>query len=283
MLSVEEYISRRKKEDRLNEFDLEIRTQNLKICIDYVFEYFTNYLNITEAEEKTALHDEKLDKYGKQLNDYSPEVREWAIKLYNDYGKQITRYVGNIVKENDFFFLFSSDSEFRSVSYDCYSKLIKRFPFLRDQTEMLYQYIIEYHRVESQKNYGYKTDDLPEAVGDWINNSWAKYNVSMFAFSFHYINNFYNDESLWPATHKKKSTESWRKYDYDFKQKSNLFNIDSLYRKMPKKPFTRGRKQEFEILFMYFWAHDLEGDDEGYYNKYLEAVLPKLSSENQSD
>jgi len=41
---------------------------------------------------------------------------------------------------------------------------------------------------------------------------------------------------------------------------------------MPKKPFTRGRKQEFEILFMYFWAHDLEGDDEGYYDKYLGAA-----------
>ena len=44
-----------KKEDRLNEFDMEARTQNMKICVDYVFEYFNNYLNITEAEEKTVI------------------------------------------------------------------------------------------------------------------------------------------------------------------------------------------------------------------------------------
>jgi hypothetical protein len=31
--------------------------------VDYVFEYFNNYLNTTEAEEKTVLHSEKLDKY----------------------------------------------------------------------------------------------------------------------------------------------------------------------------------------------------------------------------
>jgi hypothetical protein len=60
MLSIEEYIAPRKKEDKLNEFDIDARTQNMKICVDYIFEYFSNYLNITEAEEKTVLHDEKL-------------------------------------------------------------------------------------------------------------------------------------------------------------------------------------------------------------------------------
>lgn len=59
-------------------------------------------------------------------------------------------------------------------------------------------------------------------------------------------------------------------------KKSNLFNLDSLYRKMPKKSFIKGRKQEFEILFMYYWLHDMEGDDEGYWQEYLEKVLPTL-------
>jgi len=76
VLTIEEYIARRKKEDKLNDFDIEARTQNMKHCFDYVFEYFNNYLNITEIEEKTVLHSEKLEKYRKQLRDYEPEVRE---------------------------------------------------------------------------------------------------------------------------------------------------------------------------------------------------------------
>ncbi|WKY43285.1 hypothetical protein Q5O14_11530 [Eubacteriaceae bacterium ES2] len=32
MLTIEEYIARRKKEDKLNEFYLKARTQNMKIC-----------------------------------------------------------------------------------------------------------------------------------------------------------------------------------------------------------------------------------------------------------
>jgi len=47
-----------KKEDKLNEFDIDARAQNLKNCVDYVFEYFNNYLNITEAEEQTVLLNE---------------------------------------------------------------------------------------------------------------------------------------------------------------------------------------------------------------------------------
>lgn len=65
MLTIEEYIVRRKKEDKLNEFDIDARTQNIKLCVDYVFEYFNNYLNITEVEEKTVLNNEKLEKYRK--------------------------------------------------------------------------------------------------------------------------------------------------------------------------------------------------------------------------
>jgi hypothetical protein len=60
VLSIEEYIIRREKEDKLDQFDTNQRADNLKICVNYVFEYFNNYLNITEADEKTALKEDKL-------------------------------------------------------------------------------------------------------------------------------------------------------------------------------------------------------------------------------
>lgn len=276
MLSIEEYISRRKKEDNLNVFNLDARSQNMKICVDYVFEYFNNYLNITEAEEKTVLHDEKLEKYRKQLQDYDPEVREWAVSIYNEYGKHMHRYIGGVVKENDFFFLFDTDSEFRNASYDCYSKLIKRLPFLKDQTERLFLLVKDYHRVESLKRLNWGVPAITENISDWVNQTWVKHQVNILAFAYEWIDTFFNNEDLWPVMHRKKSQNDWRKYEYDYKQKSNLFNIDSLYRKLPKKSFTKGRKQEFEILFMYYWLNEMVGDDEGYWRVYLNVVLPTI-------
>ncbi|WP_346936031.1 hypothetical protein [Clostridium sp.] len=278
MITIEEYISRRKKEDKLNEFDIDARTQNMKICVDYVFEYFNNYLNITEAEEKTVLHNEKLEKYRKQLREFEPEVREWVVGIYNEYGKQLHKYIGSIMKENEFFFLYNTDSEFRNASYDCYSQLIKKLPFLKDQTEMLFLFIKDYHRVESQQRFNFGTPIISDEINDWIDKTWAKHQVNLLAFAYDWINSFYDSEDIWPSTHRKKSLNTWRKYDYDYKQKSNLFNLDSLYRKMQKKSFTKGKKQEFEILFMYYWLHDMEGDND-YWQEYLEAVLPALKKE----
>lgn len=84
MISIEEYIARRKKEDRINEFNTDERNENMRVCVNYVFEYFNNYLNITEAEEKTVLKDEKLDKYRQQLREYDQEVKVWLVGIYSE-------------------------------------------------------------------------------------------------------------------------------------------------------------------------------------------------------
>lgn len=52
-----------------------------------------------------------------------------------------------------------------------------------------------------------------------------------------------------------------------------------MYRKMPKKPYTKGKKQEFEILFMYYWLNSIVGDDENYWQDYLEKTLSVVRAE----
>jgi hypothetical protein len=68
----------------------------------------------------------------------------------------------------------------------------------------------------------------------------------------------------------KKSASQWEKYDYDYRKKSNLFNLDSLYTKISAKPFLKGKKQYLEIVMMYYWLHDIVGDDQNYWQEYLE-------------
>jgi hypothetical protein len=143
---------------------------------------------------------------------------------------------------------------------------------------MLYLFAKEYHRVISQPNWGNDGIFITERIYDWLEGAWAKYRVNILKFTYDWTDYFWDNEDLWPSTHRRKSQSSWRKYDYDIKQKSNLFNLDSLYRRMPKKPFIKGRKQEFEILMMYNWLHSLEGDGDGYWQEYLDKILPSLGN-----
>ncbi len=273
MISLEEYIARRKKEDRLNEFNVEQRVENMRICTNYVFEYFGSYLDTTAAEERTALESDKLDKYRKQLEDYDQETREWLVGIYADYGKRLNLVIANILKRDELFLLYHAESEFRSASYDCYSKLIRKHPFLREQTEMLFRFIKEYHRVLSLRNRRWDTPFISTEIDEWRTETWAKHQVDVAGFCRNWAERFWDDEDSWPVSHRRKSKDTFRKYDYDIRQKSNLFNLDSLYRRMPKNAFTRGRKQDFEILMMYYWLHGLEGDPDGYWQEYSERVI----------
>ncbi|WP_333593662.1 hypothetical protein [Anaerospora hongkongensis] len=277
MLTIEEYIARRKKEDNLYEFDLNARNDNMRICVNYVFEYFNNYLNITEAEERTILKDEKLEKYRKQFIDYDKEVADWLVRNYSEHGKQTERFISSILKTDDFFFLYNSDSEFRSLSYDCYAKLIKKLPFLKDQTEMLFLFIKEYQRNQAQLHWKNGRYLISPEIDGWTEGTWEKYQINLWHFVSKWLESFSDNVDLWPMSHRIKSQESWREYDYNYRQKSNLFNLDSLYRKMPKKPYTKGRKQEFEIIMMYYWIHSIGGDNE-YWEEYAAKTLPLLSN-----
>jgi len=77
----EEYIEKRKLEDGLNEFDSSKKMNNIRTCIDYIFEYFEQYLPIQEAEKRTVAENEKLQKYEKSLRDFSPDVKDWLVSI----------------------------------------------------------------------------------------------------------------------------------------------------------------------------------------------------------
>lgn len=142
--------------------------ENIKICVNYVFEYFNQYLDISQMEEQTVLNDERLDKYKKTITQYDMEIQEWLISIYDEHNKQLNRSIISFLKKDELFYLYTSDSEFRSSSYECYAQLVKKNPFLKDQTEMLFLFIKDYHEIQSQPS-GYSNRVLiSDEVDQWI-------------------------------------------------------------------------------------------------------------------
>jgi hypothetical protein len=273
MLSLEEYISKRKKEDRINEFDIESKAQNMQTCMNYIFEYFNQYLDDSKMDEKTVLNEERLEKYKKSLRHYESDIQEWLVGIYDDYDKQLNRSVASFLKKDVLFYLNNTDQEFRSISYDCYAHLIKKNYFLKGQTEMLFLFIKDHHRLQSYPKKEFENIYISEEVEEWISKTWNKYQVNLLSFASNYVSHFFDNPESWDVKHRIKSKDSWRKYEYDYTQKSNLFNINSLFRRISKKTFIRGKKQFLEILLMYCWLHEIDGDEE-YWEEYINKVLP---------
>ena len=263
MQTLEEYIAKRKIEDGLNEFDTSQKMNNIRTCIDYIFEYFDQYLPIQGAEKRTVLENEKLLKYEKTLSEFSPDVRDWLVSIYDTYGKQLNRNISNFVDNDDIFPFMYEEAEFRSLSYDCYAALIKKCPFIKNQAEFLYKFIREYHIKECNAF----AKNMPE-ISDKIT---VKYGVNIASACEGYVSYFWDNPDMWPARSKIKLEHPFadRKYRYDHKRKTNVFNIDGFYNRFANKPFIKGKKKQLEILMMYYWLHSIEGDDDDYWNEYL--------------
>lgn len=281
-MRLEEYILKRKTEDGINEFDHDKRAENTRICVNYIFEYFNNYLETIVGEERTVLHDEKIEKYAHMVTRYSDDIQKWLIDMYSSYGKYLQRTLPAFIKD-PFFLLYDTDAEFRALSYDVYPKILKKYKFLNGHAEMIYRFIRDEHHVRSLVSEKCELPNITEEINEWMQETYFKHGVNIYSFCSEYLIDFMNYPEKWPKEHRKKSkyydkyNGSYSKtkvsqallYDYDFRKKNNLFGLDLLYRKMPKKSFLKGRKQEIEAILMYCYCFEYDGQEE-YWQVYLE-------------
>ena len=280
MLLLEEYIAQRKKEDGINDRDVSARYNNAKICSGYVLDYYTTYLDSIPEDNETLLQMEKYEKYRKQLEEYSPDIQDWLVQIYIDYGNMLTRLIRKPLLDDKFFYLHYKPEEFETMTYDVYAKLIKKYPYLHGKNASLKQLITEYHHSVSEPRWGFPVID--DSVDEWCIDTYNRYGVNLNCFAENWVWDYTEHPELWAKGTKKKSQfagSPWARCDYEYdysKSDVNLFGIDIIYRDMPKHSFLRGKKQELTTLLIYNWIHPGNKDEEAnaYWEKYLARIKP---------
>lgn len=261
MLTLDQYIDKRKQEDKLDEFDVSKKVENIQICINYIFEYFNQYLPLQGAENRTPDENRLLQKYTNEIEDYSNETQEWLRGIYCETGHRMNRILENYLYSHIEFFFAYQESEFRSISYNCYAELIKKRQCLKNNTEELYRFIRECHEIKCQYEPGDIKISLSQDIIDWIEKTWDKYEVNIYLAVDCYVNLFMNNKSLWPPGTRIEtgSTVPRYMYRYDYSKRNNRFNINRFYSMYGNRPFLRGKKRQLELLMLCNWAG--ENDD----------------------
>lgn len=104
--------------------------------------------------------------------------------------------------------------ELRSLSYDCYSELIKRVLFLKAQTEMLFLFIKEYHRVISEPDEEFENLFISEEIYDWIKETCLKHRVNVLVFTYNWADYFYEILIMYHCLHSLEEDDEryWQEY-----------------------------------------------------------------------
>lgn len=193
----------------------------------------------------------------------------WLYNIYYETGHKIDMSIVRYLNGHKSFFLAYQEHEFQAVSYDCYAQIIKKNPYIKNQTEELYRFIKEYHFKKSNQVYNsWKKPDVTDNMLEWFESTWITYNVNILYAIEKYLEFFYNNQSLWPnGTKVKMSTPELNCviFDYDYTVRANRFNLRRFYDLYGNKPFLKGKKKKVEALMLYLCS----GSDKTAYEDFL--------------
>jgi len=83
VLSIEDYIASRKKKDKLDEFNFKNHSVNMGTVIQYVMDYFNQYLNIEDYSYEQIKMQQAVDKFKAGLMERYPTSYEFIVSYYD--------------------------------------------------------------------------------------------------------------------------------------------------------------------------------------------------------
>ena len=132
---------------------------------------------------------------------------------------------------------------------------------------------VDQHECYTEISIDQQSIHITDKIDKWISNTYKKYGVNVFAFCNDWLMYFTQTPDLWEKPRKIRnhqcdsllekntiSLSNWMFWDYDYKPDGERFGLNTLYRNMPKKDFTKGKKQAFEAVMMYFYSDSYVND-----------------------
>lgn len=265
MLKIEDYITKCKKEDKLNEFDFEKNSDNMQAIIQYVMDYFNNYLNIDQYSQEQMKTQQIIEKFKKGIELRYPGCEDMVVDYYWKHKKRIDKFVENAYGEFEDGDLFYSIEDYQKiVQFVCEHYLIgpPDEEIKKGLMKLAEAVSSQYH---DKPQYSDMTG-LDNAIVSWVRNTYRDYKVNLWNYAWG-IASEYEDNYI------KSSYDGYNRVhyyynQYDYRYQENPFEIDEVYERNKYRPFIEGRQGELEMLIMYAWLKDMVKDMD-YWPEYV--------------
>ena len=265
---LEEYIGKRKKEDKIDEFDFKKHSENMASVIKYVTDYFNNYLNLEDYDYEQMRIQETINKFKDKVKKTYPKTGDYIISYYFNNKKRLDKYVKKAYEE-----LKDSDLFYMEEDYENIAKCVIKNLGVSPKDELLYQLKIMASEFKRNSEYN-EWPSISEMTGldntlvDWVKEVYKTYNVNLLIYasdiSYHYYETYVDREY--------DGNEVYCINKYDYRYQENPFNINDIYKRNEHREFIKDHKGELEMLIMYFWLNE-QIKDRDYWPEYVELCI----------
>lgn len=270
MQKIEEYILMRKKKDKLNEFDFTHHSENMGKIIQYVSDYFNDYLIPEDFSNEVLKLQQNLKKSEKMLMTRYPKSHEFIEKFYLDNQKRVDTLIGKSYETFRDVDLYYRDEDFKKIAIDViHNRLLIESITDNDMNNVIIA-VKEYHRYTKSKPRRSEMKELDSTIVKWVMDSYRDYDVNIADYAI---------DIAWRwgekyVEHKYiRNEEEW--YDinkYDYRYQENPFDIDLEYEKHKELPFIEEKRDYLEMLVMYFWLFSVL-EDQSYWPEYEQLCI----------
>lgn len=269
MLTIEDYIASRKKKDKLDEFDFQKHSENMGAVIQYVMEYFNEYLNLEDYSYEQVKTQQVIDKFKEGIIESFPTTYEFIISYYWSSKKRIDRLLSKAYEEIEDIEVFYLPEDDRKVAEYVYKNKLK----VAATEELLSNIAImskEYRETQREKPSISDMKEIDNAISDWVIEVYRKYKVNLLDYAREISYKFY--ERYVDREYDRQTETFYYINKYDYRYQDNPFNINDIYNRNKHREFIDGHKGELEMLIMYFWLFE-DVHDESYWPEYVNLCI----------
>ncbi|MGY0372320.1 hypothetical protein [Clostridium sp. JNZ J1-5] len=269
MFKLEEYITKRKKEDKIDEFDFKKHSENMASIIKYVTDYFNNYLNLEDYDYEKIKTEQTIDKFKSDIQKRYPETYDYIISYYLDNKKRLDKYVAKAYED-----MKDSELFYKEEDYDQVAEYVieKKLNVTMNET-LFYKLSVmarEYRKNENECPSISEMKELDNVLVDWVKYVFRKYHVNLLNYASEVAYHYYKTYVVIEYDRDTDTFYHINKYDYRYQE--NPFDIDNIYTRNEHREFIKNHKGELEMLIMYCWLND-DIKDLDYWSEYVQLSI----------
>lgn len=270
MLTIDEYIAKKKKADKLDEFDYLKISENMSAVMKYVMSYFNEYLTMETCDAEEIKFKHATDKLQEEIAQKYPKSKEFIINFYLQHRIRIHKELEKWVRDIPYFSFFYSDYDFNSLAKDfCTSYKLSG--------DNMNQYCNETAILISEiKSCGTVCPSLTEMLHldnnlvSWVRNTYRQHGVNLYDFASDLSYSYYQKY----VKYERDDYQSQGYYVnyYNHRYNNNPFDIEQIYEDNKHRPFLENKRGELEMLVMHAWLFSEVYDDD-YWPEYVNLCI----------
>lgn len=272
MLTIDEYIAKMKKSDKLDELVYLKQSENMSAVMKYVMSYFNEYLTMETCDAETIKLKHATDKLEEEIKKRYPKSKDFILTFYLQYKIRIHKEINKWLEEIPYFPFFYSEQDFSSAAKNFCSKYMLKGANMEEYDTDITTLIGEIKQCDTEGPSPTEMIHLDTNLVKWVRETYRLYGVDLFSFAYD-LADTYHDRYV-KYERERYGERPYYVNNYNHRYNNNPFDIDRIYEDNKHRPFLENKRGELEMLVMHEWLFTMVYDDD-YWPEYVNLCVSR--------